>query len=356
MAQSPLSSSPFLERNREHSRSSLDGPVPSIQSEGGTEVTDTGGPVREILIDSSILFKVTLRESTMLIGRPVVASGRTGPLMDMNAKKHEAPRSNAVVQVLSKSLIMFQSIENPDGSGSKTLHTSLDNFSIALNTEFEPVSLSELVPAIGPTASEIRVVYATENLGCVVSQDISLDCESVKACLAPEDIKILTTVSRYVLDRLRTFGIQSCFGGDRDMGDRGSESRPQARSIGSIIRYQKKGTGIATRLRLEVQLLSFVLLRTFRPDVGAIPIFDLNVRALKGLVEGCMSALSGEISALVSGNFFNTEVGDWEYAVEPFQMVLAVDQMPNELVSIVGCYKFPCRCATNSCESSLSRY
>lgn len=274
----------------------------------------------------------------MLVGRPVVASGRAGPpLRDMK----EAPRSNAVIQVLSKSLIMFQSIENPDGSGSKTLHTSLDDFSIALNTEFEPVSLSEVPPAIGPTASEIRVVYATENLGCVVSQDVSLDCESVKACLAPEDIKILITVSRYVFDRLRTFGMESWSAGNQSLGDRSNEARKPTRSIGSLIRYQKKGTGIATRLRLEVQLLSFVLLKAYRPKIGAIPIFDLNVKALKGNVEGCMSALSGEITALVSTNFFNTEVGDWEYAVEPFQMVLSVDQMPDELVgslNVWGCF------------------
>lgn len=289
----------------------------------------------ETMIDSSILFKVTLRESIMLIGRPVVASGKGVPIMDLNAKKRETPRSNAVVQVLSKSLIMFQSIENPDGSGSKTLHTSLDNFSIALNTDFEPVSLSEVPPTIGPTASEIRVVYATENLGCVVSQDVSLTCESVKACLAPEDMKILATISRYVLERLRTFGVQNWFGGDQNTSDHsGEQFEKNAPSLGSLIRYQKKGTGIATRLRIEVQLISFVLLRTFRQNIGVIPIFDLNVKALKGNVEGCMSALSGEIVALVSANFFNTELGDWEYAVEPFQMVLAIDQMPNELVRI----------------------
>jgi len=217
-------------------------------------VTNTGEALQANLIDSSILFRVTLRESIMLIGRPVVASGRGRPLMDMNAKKHEAPRSNAVVQVLSKSLIMFQSIENPDGSGSKTLHTSLDNFSIALSAEFESLSLSDVPPAIGPTAAEIRVVYSTENLGCVVSQDVSLDCESVKACLAPEDIKILTTVSRYVYDRLRNFGMQNWSGGSQSNSDRSDEPGKQARPLGPLlIRYQKKGTGIATRLRLEVQ-------------------------------------------------------------------------------------------------------
>ena len=327
------------ERNRvsTHSRSSMGRPVSPNGSETGTGSTNNGGTAPANLIDSSILFKVTLRESTMLIGRPVAAPGRVGPLVDITSKKHETARSNAVLQVLSKSLIMFQSIENPDGSGSKTLHTSLDNFSVALNTEFEPVSLSEIPPAIGPTASEIRIVYGTENLGCVVSQDVSLDCESVKACLAPEDIKILSTVSRYVFDRLRNFGFRASISGSQGSGGHNDNVGIQARTFGpGLIRYQKKGTGIATRLRLEVHLLSFVLLRTYRPNVGVIPIFDLNVKALKGNVEGCMSALSGEITALVSTNFFNTEIGDWEYAVEPFQTVLSVDQMPNELVGLWG--------------------
>jgi hypothetical protein len=79
---------------------------------------------------------------------------------------------------------------------------SLDNLSDSINTEFERVSVSEVAPAIGPTASEIQIVYSTKNLGCLGSQDVSLDCETVKVCLAPEDMIHLTTVSRYVFKRL----------------------------------------------------------------------------------------------------------------------------------------------------------
>jgi hypothetical protein len=250
--------------------------------------------------------------------------------------KPEKSKSHAVIQVLSKSLIMFQSIENPDGSGSKTLHMSFDNLSVSMNTEFERVSVSEVPPAIGPTASEIRIVYATENLGCVVSQDVSLDCEIIKACLAPEDMVLVTTVSRYVFERLRSFGMQSLQAGNRGYDtlhegtERGGATQPAKKSL---IRYQKKGTGIATRVRLEIELFSFVLLKAYRPNIGTIPVFDLNIHVLKGNVEGCMSALSGECSALVSAKFFNTEISDWEYAVEPVQTVLSIDQMPNELVS-----------------------
>lgn len=297
--------------------------------------SDVGEKIPADLSDSSILFKVTLKESTLLAGRPIFPSGGIGQTRSVYATKGES-KSHAVIQVLSKSLIMFQSIENPDGSGSKTLHMSLDNLSVSINTEFERVSVSEVPPAIGPTASEIRIVYSTENLGCVVSQDISLDCETVKACLAPEDMILLTTVSRYVFERLRSFGNQSFQTGDRvddTLHERLGRSRTTQSKRSSIIRYQKQGTGIATRVRFEMQLFSLILLKGYRPNIGTIPVFDLNINALKGNVEGCMSALSGDCIALVSGSFFNTEIGDWEYSVEPVQMVLSIDQMPNDLVS-----------------------
>ena len=294
-------------------------PISPVESDVGTEVSQVAENIPTALSDSSILFKVTLRESALLAGRPIAPTGNE------YIRKGES-KPHAIIQVLSKSLIMFQSIENPDGSGSKTVHMSLDNLSVSVNTEFERISVSEVPPAIGPTASEIRIVYATENLGCVVSQDVSLDCESVKACLAPEDMIVLTAVSRYVFERLRSFGVQSW--------QSGNDARKMQSTRRSLIRYQRKGTGIATRVRLEIQLFSFVLLRTYRSIVGTVPIFDLNIKALKGNVEGCMSALSGECHAIVSANFFNTEAGDWEYLIEPFSAILSIEQMPNELVSL----------------------
>jgi hypothetical protein len=52
-----------------------------------------------------------------------------------------------------------------------------------------------------------------------------------------------------------------------------------------------------------------------------------------------MSALSGDVSATLSVNFFNSKVADWEYVVEPFPVALTMDQMPNELVSILDLYE-----------------
>jgi hypothetical protein len=52
-----------------------------------------------------------------------------------------------------------------------------------------------------------------------------------------------------------------------------------------------------------------------------------------------MSALSGDVSAALSVNFFNSKVADWEYVVEPFPVALTMDQMPNELVSFLDPYE-----------------
>jgi hypothetical protein len=90
--------------------------------------------------DSSILIKVTLNESTLLAGRPTAAIERSPFQRDRGV-------SFAVVQVLSNALIMFQSIENPDATGTKTLHVSVDNVSSLVNTDFERVSLERAPPS-----------------------------------------------------------------------------------------------------------------------------------------------------------------------------------------------------------------
>jgi hypothetical protein len=236
--------------------------------------------------------------------------------------------SFAVVQVLSNALIMFQSIENPDASGTKTLHLSLDNLSASVNTEFDQVPTSQAAPMIGPTGAEFRVVYATENFGCVVSHDVSLDLEHLKSGLTPNDMSILITITQTMLARLR--GVH----GPLQSGDTKLAKRKVVGNfVSSLIRYQKKGTGIATNVRVEVQTFSFVVLRAFRSKYGTPEFLAFNVKELKTRLGGCVSALSGQCTAGISVDFFNAEVCEWEHAVEPFTVTLAVDQMPNELVS-----------------------
>lgn len=299
-------------------------PASPMQSEAMTEFTSGERPSPKAPSDSSILIRVTLRESTLLAGRPTSTALKT-PMA-----RTDSNVSFAVIQVLSNALIMFQSIENPDASGSKTLHISVDNVSALVNTEFERVSPAQAPPMIGPTGAEFRVVYATENLGCIVSQDVSLDCEAVKSRLTPNDLLIMLNVSRKLLERSRAFGATT-------EDDIDARTRTEMRSLSSLIRYQKKGTGIATQIRLEVHEFSFVLLRAYKSQFGAPEFLDFNVKQVKGKLEGCMSALSGDCTGVVSVNSFNSEVTDWEYVVEPFPLILGVEQMPNELVRIEFC-------------------
>lgn len=265
--------------------------------------------------DSSILFKVTLNESTLLAGRPTLA-------IEKSSLNRDRKVSFAVLQVLGNALIMFQSIENPDASGSKTLHMSVENVSSLVNTEFERV---DDAPMIGPFAAEFRVVYSTENFGSIVSQSISLDCGGIKSCLTPNDASIIVNIFSKMLERLKGLGSPAKMPGE-------ATSAQKAGPLSSIIRYQKRGAGILTRARLEIQSISFVLLKAYKSISGAPEFLDFRVNDLKCKLEGCMSALSGDCSALISVNMFNAEVEDWDFAIEPFPAMLNIDLMPNDLV------------------------
>ena len=296
---------------------SSDRPASPSLSEAMTDMTSLLDTHSRAAQDSSILFRVTLRESTLLVGRPASSVSRVQTQQDEQT-------AFAVLQVLSNALVMFQSVENPDASGKKTLHVSVENLSSLVTTEFERVDPSEAPPMIGPTGAEFRVVYSTENLGTVVSQDVSLDCDTVKACLTPNDLAIMNSVSRKMLDRLKSAGIA------RELGKSPKQSFGRPFFVWS--KYQKRGSGIATNIRAEIHSFSFVLLRTYKSYYGAPEFLDFSIRELKGSLEGCLSALSGECSAIVTVNCFNSEVSSWEYAVEPSVFELSVDQMPNELV------------------------
>lgn len=294
--------------------SQLDRPASPAFSEAMTDATGLERRSPSSSFDSSILFRLTLTESTLIAGRPTISIQKSPAELESALF--------AVVQIVSNVLVMFQSIENPDATGSKTLHVSVDNLSALVNTEFERVSPAHTPLVVEPTGAEFRIVYATENFGCVVSQDVSLDCDSVKSRLTPNDMTIIINIARTMYERLRAFGIQH-----------GAECDGGRNTFPSLIRYSKKGTGIATRVRSEIQTFSFVLLRAYKSDCGAPDFLDFNIKLVKGLFDGCMSALSGECSALFAVNSFNSEVSDWEYTVEPFLLNLGVEQMPNELVS-----------------------
>lgn len=275
--------------------------------------------------DSSLLFKVTIKDGTILAGRPT-AKQKPGRKVPRSLRQSYA---FAVVHIVSNALVMFQSIENPDASGSKTLHISLDNLSASVNTAFENIPSSLGSPMIGPTGAEFRITNSTENQGCVVSHDISLDCEHLKSALTPTDLAILVSIVKTMMTRLR--GEPDSY---QSSTKRQKNQSTQSSSVSKFVKYQKRGTGIATNIRVEFQTTSFVVLRAFQSKYGAPEFLALNLKELKAKLGGCVSALSGECSAGISVDFYNSEGGTWDYAVEPFDVALSVDQMPNELVSV----------------------
>uniref|UniRef100_A0A7S4MS40 Uncharacterized protein n=1 Tax=Odontella aurita TaxID=265563 RepID=A0A7S4MS40_9STRA len=283
-------------------------------------------------IDSSLMFRLTVKDATILAGRPFITHASDICSID------EGPTTDSAIQILFSALIMFQSVENADSSGSKTLHISAENLSTTIGTTFEPVSMSDAPPSIGPTAAEIRVVYSTVNQGIVISQELSIDCDTLKSCVTPSDISTVGSVIRIMTNRMKSAPVKETLSGNRDDG--GSRSKIPftkqeqgygKKSFASLLQFKKKGTGIATSVRFELQTFSFVLLRPFSSHTGVRPLFDMNGNQTKGKLDGCLSALSGECSSLVSAFFFNSDNADWEYAIEPFDIVVAIEQMPNEL-------------------------
>ena len=77
-----------------------------------------------------------------------------------------------------------------------------------------------------------------------------------------------------------------------------------------------------------------MLLRAYKSYFGAPELLDVNIKHVKGIFEGCMSALSGDLSCVIAIATFNSNLSHWEYAVEPCSVHVGMEQMPYELVSI----------------------
>ena len=262
--------------------------------------------------DSSFLLKVIFKNATILAGRPISEGTNKGTTL-----------SAVVIQSSLNSLLMFQSIENADGSGTQTLHLSVDDFSASILNIFDPTLKTDVPLIFGPVAAELRVVSSTENLGVIVTQDYSFDCESIRSCVSSDDIKIIQNIYRKMKEKLeKTRYHQPEYDILQD-----SHKSP-------LLSIKNKGSGIATNVRLELQTISFVLMNIAHK---AQPFLDVCASPIKCNLEGCASAMSGECSAVFSLNFFNTSVKcDWEPVIEPWHVVLALDQMPDEVACNVA--------------------
>lgn len=291
--------------------------------------------------DSSLILRVTSTRTVILAGRPIMSSDS----FSSSRRKNKVNESSnipaaAVIQSSCNSLLMFQSIENADASGSRTIHLSIDDFSTSVTSKFEVFSHSEVPPIIGPIAAEIRAVYSTENLGLIVSQDFALDCDSIKACFSHDDLRIINNIQGKMRDRL---DISQMSVNETVEYNAGARAQPSdeitkkdqqnfVQQASSLFRTKQRGSGVATSIRFEAQLASVVLMHKHGPSRILRPLLDLHVARAKGKLQGCVSAMSGECSSLMSLEYFNAaKKGDWEPVIEPWYLVLAIDQLPDEL-------------------------
>ena len=274
-------------------------------------------------IDSTLVASLGLGGATIVVGDWVDFEGlqESSPLLPSDALMIPT-----TAEIRTNALVMFQSIENDDGSGTRTLHISLDDFSFSIKESGEGMLASESAHEIlNPFAAEFRIVYLTQNLGSVVSQDFSAHCASLAVSLSPRRIESLRRLGGNVLRSITDSGIRK-----KDKLDDGETKDSFA--IGSFIRYKKKGTGIATQVRLELGSSSLVLFRPSASGISLSPLFDFSAKEVKASINGCISALSGEISALFCINYHNAEIAEWEYAIEPFKLHIELEQMPDEVI------------------------
>ncbi len=114
--------------------------------------------------DSSVIFRVAFSQATILIGRPA---------SEFTSSRGKQPE-DYVVLFKTNASIMTQSVENDD-VGSRTLHVSFEDFSCAINSDFQHLDFP-VSPMLCPTSIDCRLVYDTFK-GQTSSQKLSFDCE-----------------------------------------------------------------------------------------------------------------------------------------------------------------------------------
>ncbi len=252
-----------------------------------------------------MILKVSLQKIAVLVARdPGV--------------KSDSHESSHVIQLTSSALVMFQSIEDQDGSGSKIFHVSLKDYTASINPQFKPISLSRSSPILGPFAMEFRSVNYTENSGVVINREISVSCDTIESSLFFHDVTLMLEVIKEHQNELKKLRF---------------DSNETSMTKSNFVASQGKGSSIATTLKFQMQPFSIVLMRT-KIDVktGICPFFEIRGEGY-GKLEGCAHALFGESRADITMCFFNPESKAWEDVVEPFNIVIDFEQQPSDFVS-----------------------
>ena len=259
--------------------------------------------------DSSLLFRVAMKDATILLGRPA---------SDFNFHRN-SQRSDYVIQFLTKASFIGQSIENEDGTGSRTQHLSVNDFAASINKSFDRVELTNKSPMlVAPTSADVRVVHKTEREGRATSQDFSFDIESLRISVVPHDIQVITSVTRKVLEKLNLVS-----------------RRDIRKKLSPFIHAKKKGSGIATSVRAELHSFSFVIMRSFKPKHDVRQFLDVYANQVKVNVEGCAAFLV-DLSLQLGVKFFNPCASEWDDLMDSNEFLVTMEMMPSEIMVSVS--------------------
>jgi hypothetical protein len=148
---------------------------------------------KESSTDSSIIYRVTFKSASVLVGRPASEF-----ISSRASKRSGAAPHDYVVQITSNTSVLIQSVENPDSSGSKTAHVSLEDLTASISRTWAE-SKGSKYSLVSPTEVDFRAVYQTVDEGSVVSQDFSFNCESIKCCVVSPNSPNSCSAAMYYL-------------------------------------------------------------------------------------------------------------------------------------------------------------
>lgn len=224
------------------------------------------------------------------------------------------------IQIMTNALIMFQSVEHPDASGSKTFHVSMKDYRVSINPRFEAMATSHSPPIIGPVAIDFRSVNGTENKGIVVKRDISISSDVLNSAFQSKDIRLILLVAKQLTKEVKSFhyGRKSATGSDILRND-----------------TKEKDSFIATTISFQLQPFSFVLMKYSSKLDILHPLVNLRAEVL-GKFEGCTSSLFGDLKVETSLYFFGKSSQDWEPIIEPVSVAIECEQQPNHSVSFLA--------------------
>ena len=258
-------------------------------------------------VDSTFIVKVAVKDATIQVG--------WDEKIRASKNDFDSSRSQSVVQLSFRILLMFQSSENLDGGfglGKRIIHASFDDLWIGMIKDFAVVSIRRCKPILSPLAFEFRSVCGTKNFGDVESQEFALDSDSIDVSLEKHNLMYLADMSRSLSQECRSLG---------------SKVMPKRLDL----KQGEQKSSIATTIGFQFQPWSLTLLSKMNAKVPAVPLLQTKGQA-NGNIDGCMNAFSGDFRLDASMSFFSRNIDDWVQLMENLPLTIDVEYQSKEVV------------------------